>query len=85
MKLPKLPQKWHKKIILSLGCTLAVLFIYDSFLPPISTLMLARYVTFSHTEREFVPLSHISRSVIRAVIAAEDGQFCNHAGVDTKA
>jgi monofunctional biosynthetic peptidoglycan transglycosylase len=50
--------------------------------PPVSTLMLWRYVTFQRVEREWKPISEISPALVRAVIAGEDGRFCTHAGVD---
>lgn len=62
-----------------------VLFLYNTLLPPISTLMIARVLTFRHVERQYVPLRKISPNLVRAVIAAEDGKFCEHHGVDWKA
>jgi len=50
---------------------------------PVSTLMLWRYMTGQRVERSWVPLSQISPAVPRAVIAAEDGRFCFHRGIDT--
>lgn len=50
--------------------------------PPVSTLMLARLVTFRAVERDWVPLDEISPALPRAVIASEDGGFCRHWGVD---
>src|SRR5690606_26551871 len=52
--------------------------------PPVSTLMLWRWVTGQRVERIFVPISNISPSLVRAVIAAEDGRFCSHHGLDLK-
>jgi monofunctional biosynthetic peptidoglycan transglycosylase len=49
---------------------------------PVSTLMLARWVTGKRVERTFVPLERISPVLSRSVIASEDGRFCNHRGVD---
>lgn len=50
--------------------------------PPVSTLMLWRYVTLQRVERTWKPISEISPALVRAVIAGEDGRFCTHAGVD---
>ena len=52
------------------------------FAPPVSTLMLARYVTFRGVERTYVPLERISPHLKAAVIMSEDGQLCRHNGVD---
>ena len=74
-----------KSILLWLGAFWAALLIYDTVFPPISTLMMARTLTFRHVERRYVPLQRISPHLVRAVIAAEDGRFCDHHGVDWKA
>ena len=55
---------------------------YDSLLPPISTLMMTRTLTAQPATRHAVPMTRISSHMIRAVIAAEDGKFCRHHGVD---
>ena len=65
--------------IVSLWTTLII---YNTIFPPISMLMAARVLTFRHVERQYVPLSKISPNLVRAVIAAEDGKFCDHHGVD---
>jgi monofunctional biosynthetic peptidoglycan transglycosylase len=52
------------------------------FVPPVSTLMLARWVTFRGVERTYVPLARISPLLIAAVVTAEDALFCRHRGVD---
>lgn len=50
--------------------------------PPVSTLMLWRWVTFQRVERVWTPISEISPHVVRMVIAGEDGRYCTHRGVD---
>jgi monofunctional biosynthetic peptidoglycan transglycosylase len=52
------------------------------FMHPPSTLMLADWLTFSHVEREWVPIEKISPSLISAVVSAEDSAFCAHWGFD---
>jgi monofunctional biosynthetic peptidoglycan transglycosylase len=49
---------------------------------PVSTVMLWRRMTGEPVARTYVPLSHISPNLMRAVIVAEDGRFCRHYGVD---
>lgn len=53
--------------------------------PPVSTLMVARTLTFRTVERTWVPLADISPNLPRAVIMSEDSQFCRHGGVDWSA
>jgi monofunctional biosynthetic peptidoglycan transglycosylase len=50
--------------------------------PPVSTLMLARWVTLRGVERTYVPLARISPRLIAAVVISEDALFCRHHGVD---
>src|SRR3954469_23834800 len=49
---------------------------------PASTLMLWRWITGARVERAWVPLSNVAPALPLSVIAAEDGQFCHHHGVD---
>jgi monofunctional biosynthetic peptidoglycan transglycosylase len=67
---------------LALLVLLAGLILLWRAVPPVSTLMLVRLVTFRGVERTYVPLSRISPKLIAAVIASEDAQFCRHHGVD---
>lgn len=52
------------------------------FVDPVSTTMLWRWMRGQRVERTVVPLDRISPSLPRAVIAAEDGSFCGHRGID---
>jgi monofunctional biosynthetic peptidoglycan transglycosylase len=67
---------------LALLVLLAGLILLWRAVPPVSTLMLVRLVTFRGVERTYVPLSRISPKLIAAVITSEDAQFCRHHGVD---
>jgi monofunctional biosynthetic peptidoglycan transglycosylase len=49
---------------------------------PVSTLMLWRWMTGQRVARTVVPLSRIAPDLPATVIAAEDGRFCSHRGVD---
>ena len=49
---------------------------------PVSTLIVWRRATLKRVERVWVPLTAISPALPRAVIAAEDGKFCTHRGID---
>lgn len=52
------------------------------FVPPDSTLMLARAVTFRPVTRDWVPLEKMSPALVRSVMVSEDARFCSHSGVD---
>ena len=51
-------------------------------LPPVSTLMLGRWVTGRPVERSYVPLSNIAPTLPALAVASEDARFCLHGGVD---
>lgn len=59
-----------------------VLTLLYSFVPPISTFMLARWATGQPVTREWRPLQEISPSLVHAVVVSEDGRICSHRGVD---
>lgn len=70
------------QILLVLLLAPAVLTIVYSAVPPISTLMLARYAQFLWVDRQWVPLEEISPHLIKAVITSEDSRFCSNNGVE---
>ena len=74
--------RWTYRILLGAAILFVGLLVAWRFAPPVSTLMLARYVTGEAVERRFVPLAQIAPTLQSAVIASEDGQFCRHHGVD---
>jgi len=53
-----------------------------SFLPPVSTLMLARIVTGQEYQRIHVRLDQISPVALASIVTSEDARFCRHTGVD---
>ena len=53
--------------------------------PPVSTLMLGRWVTGRQAERSYVPLAAVAPVLPAAVISSEDARFCQHRGVDWQA
>ena len=79
-------RRWLKfgSLVVSLGLlTLVasiVLFRYVN--PPVTTVMAAEKLGGATLRRQWVPLGSISRSLPLAVIASEDGRFCQHWGVD---
>lgn len=77
---------WRAAIVLlavvSVPCLLAPLY---RVVPPVSTMMIWRWVTGARVERVWTPLEAIAPVLPRAVITAEDGRFCSHHGVDWSA
>ena len=49
---------------------------------PVSTLMLWRWANGARVERRFVPIERMAPALPITVIAAEDGRYCHHRGID---
>lgn len=65
-------------VVLPLGA----IAVYRLVPPPMTPLMVIRLIEGEGLERNWVPLSKMSRHVPWAVIAAEDNLFCEHSGFD---
>jgi monofunctional biosynthetic peptidoglycan transglycosylase len=53
-----------------------------AIVPPVSTLMLARWATLRPVTRVWTPIDQMSPALPRAVLVSEDALFCRHSGVD---
>jgi monofunctional biosynthetic peptidoglycan transglycosylase len=62
--------------------SVAVLTYVYRLVPPVSTLMLLRWLEGETVERRYIPLARISDHLRIAVIVSEDARFCWHSGVD---
>ncbi|WP_375458997.1 monofunctional biosynthetic peptidoglycan transglycosylase [uncultured Enterovirga sp.] len=71
-------------VLLALAYPLLVLGLGLAYIavPPVSTLMLGRWLTGESASRSFVPLASIASSLPAAAAASEDARFCLHKGVD---
>jgi len=49
---------------------------------PVSTPMLARWLTGRNVERSYLPINRLAPTLPLAVLVAEDARFCSHHGVD---
>jgi len=67
-------------LVLLVGLPLALLALYAVAPPPITPLMVIRLFEGEGLEKRWVPLTEISPHLPRAVIAAEDNNFCQHNG-----
>ena len=74
-----------RRLALALCAAVFALLIFDTIAPPVSTLMLARWLLGARVERIAAPLDRISPWLGKAVIASEDARFCLHSGVDWRA
>jgi monofunctional biosynthetic peptidoglycan transglycosylase len=66
-------------IVLLLPYLLAPLY---RIVTPVSTLMLARWLTGRNVERSYVPIDRLAPTLPLSVLAAEDDRFCSHHGID---
>ena len=74
---------WLFAILVVLPLVLVVTF---RFVPPPATpLMIETMLTEGAVAQRWVPIESISRNLVQAVIAAEDGKFCAHYGFDLEA
>lgn len=55
---------------------------FYNFGRPVSTVMLARWLTGARVERLYVPIDRVAPALTLTVVAAEDGRFCEHPGID---
>jgi monofunctional biosynthetic peptidoglycan transglycosylase len=80
-------RRWLKLLLkIAAGILLlpfALMLVYKlEFIHPVSTLMLGNLVTLQGYDRRWVDFEDISPSLVQSVMMSEDGQFCNHNGVD---
>jgi monofunctional biosynthetic peptidoglycan transglycosylase len=69
-------------VALAYPALVALLGLAYLLVPPVSTLMLGRWLTWEGADRSYVPLRAISPHLPLAVLASEDARFCQHSGVD---
>jgi monofunctional biosynthetic peptidoglycan transglycosylase len=71
------------KLVLALiGLSVLLVLVFRFVPPPVTATMLMDENGFT---KNWEPLSDIDRNMVRAVIAGEDGKFCQHDGFDTEA
>ncbi|WP_342360679.1 monofunctional biosynthetic peptidoglycan transglycosylase [Terrarubrum flagellatum] len=74
--------RWLGRLVCLAILVPLMLTIAYAFVPPVSTLMLARWLTFQDVDRRWISLRDMAPSVAVAVMTAEDARFCLHHGVD---
>src|SRR4029079_14710987 len=68
-----------------LALVLLLIIAYRFINPPISALMLQRWVSGQGSLHEWLNFEDMSPNVIRAVLVSEDARFCEHNGIDYEA
>ena len=76
------------RLIIALGVVFIAVHLWalgHAVLPVHGTLNMMMRPDGTALQRDWVPLEDISPHLVRAVIAAEDSRFCQHAGIDWEA
>src|SRR5262247_3170363 len=83
------PRRWLRRLVWTVVIVLLILLLLPyllaplyRFVNPVSTLMLWGWATGQRVERTFVPIERMAPALPITVIAAEDGRFCSHRGID---
>jgi monofunctional biosynthetic peptidoglycan transglycosylase len=71
-----------KLILWFVGLSLALVLLFKFVPPPITATMV---LDGNGITKDWEPLSNIDRNLVSAVIAGEDGKFCQHNGFDQEA
>jgi monofunctional biosynthetic peptidoglycan transglycosylase len=62
-----------------------LILLYAVVNPPFSVLMLTHWLRGGSVTQTWVPIEQISPNLVKAVIASEDGRYCEHWGIDWEA
>jgi monofunctional biosynthetic peptidoglycan transglycosylase len=73
---------WGVRLVVILVAAPLLLAILYNLVPPVSTLMLARWATGQGVTRDWVSIDAMSPALVRSVLASEDARFCQHIGID---
>lgn len=75
-----------RRVVIALAVILAlpyaILPLYGSFNPPVSTVMVWKLFSGVPMTRRWAGLDSISPHLVRAVLVSEDARFCSHDGID---
>jgi len=56
--------------------------LYREVPPPVTPLMIIRFLQGEGLKKSWTPLAEISPHAVRAIIGLEDSRFCSHGGID---
>lgn len=76
-------RRWALRIVLVPAALIVLLVLLFSVVnPPITQTMWVEYGKYGKLERQWVPIEEMAPVMARAVVAAEDANFCEHWGFD---
>lgn len=79
-------RRWLRRTALGfLGTLLLLVLLYSTLNPPTTPYMLAEGRRHGGVDQQWVPITSIAPVMVRAVVAAEDANFCKHFGFDIPA
>ncbi|MBB4121043.1 biosynthetic peptidoglycan transglycosylase [Martelella radicis] len=78
-------RRWLRIALLALAVFVLLPYLFlplyrPAFVHPVSTLMMTR--TLTGYDRQWVAFDDIAPVLVQSVLMSEDGQFCNHYGID---
>jgi monofunctional glycosyltransferase len=84
LRLPRVPRPLRAVLFVLLLLLLAPYGIapFYAFGQPVSTVMLWRRMNDERVVRTWVSLAYVDPDLVRSVVVAEDGRFCEHHGID---
>jgi monofunctional glycosyltransferase len=84
LRLPRVPRPLRVVLFALLVVLVApyVIAPFYAFGQPVSTVMLWRRMNDERVVRSWVTLSYVDPDLVRSVVVAEDGRFCEHYGID---
>ena len=84
LRLPRIPRPLRAVLFAVLALVIAPYLIapFYAFGQPVSTVMLWRRMNDERVLRSWVSLAYVDPDLVRSVVVAEDGRFCEHNGID---
>ena len=84
LRLPRVPRPLRVVLFALLVVLVApyVIAPFYAFGQPVSTVMLWRRMNDERVVRSWVSLAYVDPDLVRSVVVAEDGRFCEHYGID---
>jgi len=79
-------RRWALRLILApLALVIALVLLFAVVNPPITHTMWVEYGKYGKLDRHWTPIEQVAPVMARAVVAAEDADFCEHWGFDLAA
>lgn len=74
-----------RTVLIFTGFVLAAILLFSVVNPPLTHTMWAERQRLGEIDHQWIPIEEIAPVMARAVVAAEDANFCNHWGFDMSA